>query len=975
MNRLFVLVLLVSSTIGSAMGESFVYKGKIVSATFTALPLIQKTAEGDRQVVAVELNSDGLKEFSIQVSAKGWPEQKPISLGELPKGTKQVELSVPASVKNKSMSVLFQWAGKKQRISGVPIKYPKEWTIYLVQHTHTDIGYTKPQTEILPEHLRYIDYALDYCDLTDNYPDDSKFRWTCETSWAVREYLKRRPASQIERLKQRVKEGRIEIAGMMLNMAEIATESSMAASLQPIRTFKEQYGFPVTTAMQDDVNGIAWCMADYFSEIGIKYLTMGINKTRSLLPFDKPTPFWWESPSGKRILAYRSDHYMTANEWQIHQGKMDLFKPKVVNYLRSLEARKYPFDRVGVQFSGYLTDNSPPAKIECDLIKTWNETYAWPKLRLATIHEFPEYVEKEHGNELKVFRAAWPDWWTDGFGSAARETGASRDTHVAMQISNTLLSMASLLGTPIAPGVFDRIADIQDDLLFYDEHTYGAAESISDPMAENSQVQWGEKAAYVWDAVKKVNLLREEAFGLLQGYLPRANVPTIAVFNTLNWKRSGLVRVFIDHEILPVDRDFKIVDSENGESIPAQAMNGRAEGTYWALWVKDVPPQGYKTCRIEVNDKKRAPQATLDSTTSLENAFYSLTIDPQKGTVTSLVDKETGKELVDKNASWGLGQCIYETISGGRDFKPGAFKRTSLKNVKMQKGLNGPIWKSVLLTAEMDGCAPKNGVQVEIRLYETEKRIEFHYTVRKLPITDAEAVYVSFPFSLPDFKIFYEAQGGVVNPGENQIPGSSSDWQTVQNFIAVRNSQEQIVYVSDQAPLVQLGDINLGKWQPITKVEKPYIYSWVMNNYWFTNFRVSQEGEFKWNYCLTSTKDISNTFATRFGWGSRIPLASRVLPPGKSDESNSKSLSTLTVDAPNLLLVEAKPAVGGEGIILQFREVEGKPVTLEQGNVGFVNNFHKADEVNVLEEVINGDITSLTFRPYEVKFLHFVVSP
>ena len=71
----------------------------------------------------------------------------------------------------------------------------KEWTIYFVQHSHTDIGYTRSQTEILPEHLRFIDYALDYCDLTDDYPDDAKFRWTCESAWAVREYLKEdRPA-------------------------------------------------------------------------------------------------------------------------------------------------------------------------------------------------------------------------------------------------------------------------------------------------------------------------------------------------------------------------------------------------------------------------------------------------------------------------------------------------------------------------------------------------------------------------------------------------------------------------------------------------------------------------------------------------------------------------------------------------------------------------------------------------------------
>ena len=71
----------------------------------------------------------------------------------------------------------------------------KKWKIKFIQHSHTDIGYTRSQTEILAEHLRYIDYALDYCDPTDNYPDNAKFRWTCKASWPVDEYLKCRPQS------------------------------------------------------------------------------------------------------------------------------------------------------------------------------------------------------------------------------------------------------------------------------------------------------------------------------------------------------------------------------------------------------------------------------------------------------------------------------------------------------------------------------------------------------------------------------------------------------------------------------------------------------------------------------------------------------------------------------------------------------------------------------------------------------------
>ncbi|MDO9510954.1 MAG: hypothetical protein Q7J34_04285 [Bacteroidales bacterium] len=107
------------------------------------------------------------------------------------------------------------------------LKPLKDWTIYLVQHTHTDIGYTRSQTEILSEHLRYIDYALDYCDQTDNYPDNAKFRWTCEASWAVREYFNSRPEAQINRLIKRVNEGRIEVTGMFFNFSEIVDETAV----------------------------------------------------------------------------------------------------------------------------------------------------------------------------------------------------------------------------------------------------------------------------------------------------------------------------------------------------------------------------------------------------------------------------------------------------------------------------------------------------------------------------------------------------------------------------------------------------------------------------------------------------------------------------------------------------------------------------------------------------------------------------
>lgn len=82
------------------------------------------------------------------------------------------------------------------------------------------------------------------------------------------------PASQVERLKRRVKEGRIELGAMYLNFDELPDEQTLAASLAPLKLFREE-GLRTDLSMQDDVNGIAWCFSEYFADAGVKYLNMG----------------------------------------------------------------------------------------------------------------------------------------------------------------------------------------------------------------------------------------------------------------------------------------------------------------------------------------------------------------------------------------------------------------------------------------------------------------------------------------------------------------------------------------------------------------------------------------------------------------------------------------------------------------------------------------------------------------------------
>ena len=929
---------------------------------FKNAPVLFKQGTLSLQQVILTCKVD--KPGTILVSEEG----KEVLKTDLKKGKNGFMITLPAVKKEKKISFVTTMDGSKPETTSFILTPPRKWEIYLVQHAHTDIGYTRPQSEILAEHQRYIDYALDYCDKTDNFPDDAKFRWTCESAWVVKEYLKTRPVSQIERLKKRVAEGRIEITGMFCNMAETSDENLMTDFLRPLQAIRDA-GFPVKLAMQNDVNGIAWCLPDYFKNTGVKYLNMGINETRSILPFDVPTCFWWKAPSGEKLLAFRAEHYHTGNFFGIETESIK--SDKFLGLLADLDAQKYPFDKISFQFSGYRTDNAPPSTAACRLVKEWNEKYEYPKLKLSVASEFFEYIEKNYADRLPVYQKAWLDWWTDGAGSASRETAEVRKTQNLKQVDEGLFAMVALMGGELNPELHAEIDHIAENAIFYDEHTFGADESIDHPYSENTARQWLQKGAYAWEAVKMQTLLHEEALARYQPYLKKAAFPVIHVINSLGWKRSGSVNLFVDFEVLPINKKVKIIDLSTGSVVPAQMLQKRTEGAYWELDVKDIPALGVKTLKIETTDQPLVEMSAVSQTDELQNQFYRLIIDKATGTISSLYDKELQKELIDPQNPWKIGQAIHETMPERDKYEP---SHTSVSNVKIDKGANGEVWESLKISADLAGMdqgtdkSPK-GLSMEIRLYKNVKKIELKYTAHKQIITDPEALYVAFPFALPDSRIVFETIGGTLSQGD-QLPGSSSDWNVAQNFVSVRGKSGQIVVVSNEVPLWQFSDFNMGKFERYPKPGKTWLYSWVMNNYWFTNFRAYQEAGFSWSYQITSSKDTTNTFATKFGWGERNIFPTRTFPAGKPELKEPVTESLKIEGSPNVLLVNSRPALNGkDAVLLHFRELEGKEADIFLDNVISGRPVKKMTVVNTLGKQVSTIGSSVHFNPFEVKFI------
>ena len=318
-----------------------------------------------------------------------------------------------------------------------------------------------------------------------------------------------------------------------------------------------------------------------------------------------------------------------------------------------------------------------------------------------------------------------------------------------------------------------------------------------DPLAQNTINQWGMKSSYAWEAAKLTTVVEEKAMAIFESALPKTDKASMAVFNTLNWNRSGMHTVFLSNEETK-GGDFVIVDAE-GKEIPIQKYQQRTEGAYYGLWVSDIPAMGYKTFSI-IPGQSKNPETT-DIGKSLENAYYKVDIDESKGVVSSIYDKELQIELVDPLDSLSLGNFIYEELKNRHEmerltgsrrdtvYKALNLKRSLMTDVKLVRTQSGAIYNSLFLNGKMPVCTDSRGVDIEIRLYHYSKKIELHYSIHKLEVTDPEAVYISFPFQLEAGKLAFEAQGGVVYPGKNQLEGSSSDWNTIQNFASVRNDE------------------------------------------------------------------------------------------------------------------------------------------------------------------------------------------
>ena len=67
----------------------------------------------------------------------------------------------------------------------------KKMTIYILPHSHNDIGYTEIQTNVEKKQMNNLLAGIDYARRTKNYPEGARFVWTLEGLYAADLFLHR----------------------------------------------------------------------------------------------------------------------------------------------------------------------------------------------------------------------------------------------------------------------------------------------------------------------------------------------------------------------------------------------------------------------------------------------------------------------------------------------------------------------------------------------------------------------------------------------------------------------------------------------------------------------------------------------------------------------------------------------------------------------------------------------------------------
>ena len=808
----------------------------------------------------------------------------------------------------------------------------RPWEVHLIHQTHLDIGYTHTQQDVMALQVKSLHEALQYIDETRDYPPEAKFKWHPEGMWAIDEFFRTASDEQKAKFIAAARARDIHLDALYSQaMTGLFNEEELFELMGNAVRFGKEHGIVIDSAIQTDVPGYAWGFVAAMAQNGIKYLNLGPNHMHRVgrLYYWGDKPFWWVSPSGKeRVLVW----LLGTGYYQFHGKPRDhkLQESEIFRLIDRYEdlGEEYPYDLLMVRY-GLEGDNGRPNRLISDAVKVWNEKFVYPKLILSRNSDAMAEMERRYGDTLPVVTGDYTGHWEDGAASTSEATAINRSSHEKILQAQTLWSL-------LKPGQFP-FAEFDAawvDLIMYDEHTWGAYNSISAPDDVFAVSQDAYKQEYARRGAREVDALLQNA--IADRVDESSNI--IEVFNTSSWPRENWV-------MLQTDAKWNSVVDQSGKFVTSQRLS---DGTF--AFKASVPAMG-------------SALFTLMENGFTVGALYS--IDNQRMTIPGSIETFNYPLLDNKvnagddgNRGWNdMLYIIGRNADENRD--------RGIDNIKLNAERSYPF----ILTTTVESTAPNcEKLTRQYRWFSSERYLEITNIIDKKPERRPEAMFFGFPFALENGKWHFDVPGAMPQVEKDQLPGANRNYYTVQRFCNFGNEQANIDWLTLDAPMVQFAPVMLqpNAWNMDTDWREHIepngtIYSWVCNNHWETNYKADQSGRLVFRYVIRVNEGaFDQASSQKFAREIFQPL---IAVPVKPDtQPLSDPTGGLLADSP-VVVTSLKPARSDRAMIARFYNTSDKPATVS----GFSRSRVKVSIANTVDDPLEPVGDTLDFAPFEVK--------
>ena len=521
-------------------------------------------------------------------------------------------------------------------------KSPKK-TVHMIGHGHIDPTWLWRWTE------GYEEVRATFRSALDRMNETPEFRFTASSA-CFYAWVKECDPEMFEEIRQRVKEGRWEVAGGWwvepdCNLPE--GESFVRHGLYSQGFLQREFGIRARVGFNPDSFGHAGTLPQIYKKMGIDYYVYMRPDAIRERDYPQGTTFWWEAKDGSRILACNLQETYNADSETLERIGRIAQNP----HLNPGQCHIIAFYGVGNHGGG-------PTKKAIQQIQEAQRRSDLPNAEFSTlIGYFEGFLATTDASRLPVIAT---DLQFHARGCYSAHSGVklmNRRTEHELMTAERFATLAWLLLDRPFPK--DRLVQAWQYLLYNQFHDILAGTCLESSYEDARDQQGAARAAATDAANQALQVIAREI-----DTSPEGN--TIVAFNPLPWPVTETL-VAPQSTSRALKQPLHLAD-DRGKTVPMQVVRGERIGHVNYAFTAELPSFGYRCYHLRSGAKGTRVSGMLEAGRDfLENGWWRIEFDPYGGHISRLSDKKNGVEVLDKGNVLAAMVDSSDTWSHGYD--------------------------------------------------------------------------------------------------------------------------------------------------------------------------------------------------------------------------------------------------------------------------------------------------------------------